>query len=217
MALDAVRPRKGILLTLAMLAGVALAAFGAFWLLDYFLIEAPHRGTAGPLGQFLSFDPETMQNALGSLAQVIAAVLAIAITVVSIVVQLAANRYTSRVADLFFRDPINLGVMGFFVVACVDALWVSLSVTHDYVPRTTIAATLVMATASLLLLVPYFAYVFAFLDPGKVIARIGSHTLRGALRTGPREDAQKIEARHAQTVSGMEQLAGIAVNALAQN
>ncbi len=45
-----------------------------------------------------------MQNALGSLSQVIAAVLGIAITVVSIVVQLAATRYTSRVADLFFRD-----------------------------------------------------------------------------------------------------------------
>ena len=39
----------------------------------------------------------------------IAAVLGIAITVVSIVVQLAATRYTSRVADLFFRDKINLG------------------------------------------------------------------------------------------------------------
>ena len=72
-----------------------------------------------------------MQNALGSLAQVIAAVLGIAITVVSIVVQLAATRYTSRVADMFFRDKTNLGVMGFFVVACIEAVWVS------FVVRTT--------------------------------------------------------------------------------
>ena len=69
-----------------------------------------------------------MQNALGNLSQVIAAVLGIVITVVSIVVQLAATRYTSRVADLFFRDRINLGVMGFFVVACIKALWVSFTV-----------------------------------------------------------------------------------------
>ncbi len=115
-----------------------------------------------------------MQNALGSLSQVIAAVLGIAITVVSIVVQLAATRYTSRVADMFFRDRINLGVMGFFVVACVEALWVSLTVRQDYVPQATITATVIMASGSLLVLVPYFAYVFDFLDPEKVIARIGA-------------------------------------------
>jgi hypothetical protein len=209
---DAVRHRKSIVITLAMLTAVAATAFGGFWLLDYFVVGAPHHGVKGPVSQFFEFDAETMQNALGSLAQVIAAVLAIAITVVSIVVQLAANRYTSRVADMFFRDPINLSVMGFFVVACVDALWVSLSVTKDYVPQVTVASTLVMATASLLLLVPYFAYVFAFLDPEKVIARIGTQTLASALATGP-----SVETRHARTVSGMEQLAGIAVNALAQN
>jgi hypothetical protein len=216
MASDAARPRKSILLPLAMMAGVALSIFAAFWLLDYFLGPAAHR-TKGPVGQFFSFDPDTMENALGSLAQVIAAVLAIAITVVSIVVQLAANRYTSRVADMFFRDPINLGVMGFFVVACVDALWVSLSVSKDYIPQTTIAATLVMATASLLVLVPYFAYVFEFLDPEKVIRRIGAHTLESALGGGRGQAQLPPEARHAQAVGSMEQLAGIAVNALAQN
>ena len=133
----------------------------------------PPRGSEGPFRQLFDFDAETMQNALGSLSQVIAAVLGIAITVVSIVVQLAATRYTSRVADLFFRDRINLGVMGFFVVACVEALWVSLTVRTDYVPQATITATVIMASGSLLLLVPYFAYVFDFLDPEKVIARIG--------------------------------------------
>jgi hypothetical protein len=74
-----------------------------------------------------------------------------------------------------------------------------------------------MATASLLLLVPYFAYVFAFLDPEKVIARIGAHTLETATGSGRRGTPRAPEERHAQAVSGMEQLAGIAVNALAQN
>src|SRR5215471_10742098 len=159
---DAARTRRNPLVTLAFLAAFAIAVFAALWLIDYFLVDAARRGSKGPLAQLIDFDPETMQNALGSLAQVIAAVLAIAITVVSIVVQLAANRYTSRVADMFFRDPTNLAVMGFFVVACIEALWVSMSVTKDYVPHTTVAVTLVMATASLLVLVPYFAYVFAF-------------------------------------------------------
>ena len=135
------RPRRRSLVTLGFFAAFAVAAFAALWLLDYYVIDAGHRssaggpGSVGPFAQLFDFDAETMQNALGSLSQVIAAVLGIAITVVSIVVQLAATRYTSRVADMFFRDRINLGVMGFFVVACLEALWVSLTVRKDYVPR----------------------------------------------------------------------------------
>jgi uncharacterized membrane protein len=91
---------------------------------------------------------------------------------VSIVVQLASTRYTSRVADMFFRDRTNLVVMGFFVVACINAVWVSFTVTRDYVPQATIVMTVVVATGSLLMLMPYFAYVFAFLDPEKVIEAV---------------------------------------------
>src|SRR5678816_1382475 len=134
------RRQRPLLRTIVLLAGSAVSIFGVFWLLDYFFVGGPRSGR-GPVGQLFHFDPETLQNALGNLAQIIAAVLGIAITVVSIVVQLAATRYTSRVADLFFRDRINLGVMGFFVIACVEALWVSFTVHKDYVPQLTVTAT----------------------------------------------------------------------------
>jgi hypothetical protein len=219
MATDASKQRFRPALTLGLMGGFAIALFAALWLLDYFVVDAAHRGGKGPAAQLFDFDAETMQNALGSLAQVIAAVLGIAITVVSIVVQLAANRYTSRVTDMFFRDRTNLLVMGFFVVACIEALWVGFGVTKDYVPQATITATLVMATMSLLLLVPYFGYVFAFLDPEKVIARIGAQTLESAAPHKHRARAAApptAERRQQLVVSGMEQLAGIAMNALAQ-
>ena len=58
----------------------------AFWLLDYFYTDASPPGKKGPLPLFLDFDPATLQNALPNLAQIITAVLGIAITVVSIVV-----------------------------------------------------------------------------------------------------------------------------------
>jgi hypothetical protein len=211
--------KSGPVLTLALLTGFALCVFVAFWLLDFFVLDAPHASARGPFLQLLDYDVETMQNALGTLAQVIAAVLGIAITVVSIVVQLAANRYTSRVTDMFFRDKTNLFVMGFFVVACIEALWVTFGVGKEFVPRGTITVALVMATASLLLLVPYFGYVFDFLDPEKVIARLGAQTLESAAprkRADPDAGAAALEARQMRAVSGLEQLAGIAMNALAQ-
>jgi hypothetical protein len=214
------RRRRPMMRTLALLAGSAVTIFGAFWLIDYFLMgRAPPPGSGGPMRQMFHFDPETLQNALGNLAQVIAAVLGIAITVVSIVVQLAATRYTSRVADMFFRDRTNLTVMGFFVVACINAVWVSLTVTHDYVPQATIVMTVALATGSLLMLMPYFAYVFDFLDPERVIARIGHQTLESAVAEGGggrRRSGEAIAVRQSSTVTSMEQLADIAVNALAQ-
>jgi hypothetical protein len=213
--------RNRAALTLGLLAGFAVSVFAVLWLLDYFVLDAGRHSGKGPVGQLFDFDAETMRGSIGSLAQVIAAVLGIAITVVSIVVQLAANRYTSRVTDMFFRDRTNLAVMGFFVVACIETLWVSFGITGSYVPQITVTATLVMATMSLLLLVPYFAYVFDFLDPEKVIARIGAQTLEGVAphgrhATADAGDPARAEARQALAVSGLEQLAGIAMNALAQ-
>jgi hypothetical protein len=211
------RLRRRALTTLAALAGFALTLFAALWLIDYFVVDASTaKHKDGPLGQLFDFDALTMQNALGSLSQVIAAVLGIAITVVSIVVQLAATRYTSRVADLFFRDKINLGVMGFFVIACVESVWVSFVVRTDYVPQVTITATALMSSASLLILVPYFAYVFDFLDPEKVIARIGVQTLERATARDARARGATFTARQSQAVSGLAHLADIAVNALGQ-
>jgi Predicted membrane protein (DUF2254) len=203
--------------TLAVLAGVPVLLFSTLWLVDFFCLHARLPGSPGPLARLFLFDPDMLQNALGNLTQIIAAVLGIAITVVSIVVQLAATRYTPRVADMFFRDRTNLAVMGFFVVACIDAVWVSLSISRDYVPVATVVATVAIVTASLLALIPYFAYVFAFLDPEKVVARIGQQTLQYALggARGAKVDGN-LETRQGQTVSSMEQLADVAVNALAQ-
>lgn len=215
MVSDRNRWRRTLVGTLALLAGLSVVLFGAFWLFDFFVLHRPADAGEGPLARLLDFDPDTLQNALGNLAQIVAAVLGIAITVVSIVVQLAANRYTSRVADMFFRDKTNLAVMGFFVISCINAVWVSLSVSRDYVPTATVVATVMIVTASLLALIPYFAYVFDFLDPEKVIARIGQHTLGTALAQADRAGGSAA-ARQGQTVTSMEQLGDIAVNALSQ-
>ena len=56
----------------------------------------------------------------------IAAVLGIVITVVSIIVQLSAERYTG-VARMFFRDRTNIAVMAYYVVTCVCGVWLSVS------------------------------------------------------------------------------------------
>jgi hypothetical protein len=202
-----------------MLALVAGLIFAGCWLLDaYWLGQRSGPSLRlGPLQLLLDLDAGTLQNELGALAQIIVAVLGIAITVVSIVVQLAATRYTPRIADMFFRDRTNLAIIGFFVVACLNAVWVTLSVSSNYVPRITIVMTVLMTSASLLLLIPYFAYVFDFLDPGKIILRIGQQLVDAAVgRRLGRKVAHDLAARQAMSVAAMEHLSDIAVNAVAQ-
>ena len=198
---------------------VALVVFFTFWLLDVFLFGR-RSAAATNLGAWrllVDFDPETLQNALGNLAQVVAAVLGIVITVVSIVVQLAATRYTPRIGKMFFRDRKNLAILGFFVVSCINAVWVSIVVTGAFVPRLSVVVTAVMVTASLLLLIPYFAYVFAFLDPEKVIDRIGQQVLDAALGRGSaRRYRNDLDVRQAACVGGLEHLSDVAVNTIAQ-
>src|SRR5829696_8903877 len=103
----------------ALLAAVTAALFTALWLLDYHWVsaEAASGYRRGPLAPLMALEPALVAAAVANVSQVIVAVLGIAITVVSIVVQLAATRYTSRIADMFFRDRTNLAIMGFFVVA----------------------------------------------------------------------------------------------------
>ncbi len=205
--------------TLGLLAGAAIAIFGAFWLLDFFVFGAwlGDRPRVGPLGLLFQFDIVTVQSALAGLSQVIVAVLGIAITVVSIVVQMAATRYSSRIAEMFFRDRTNLTIMGFFVVACLNAVWVSVAFTSHYIPRATIAMTMTVVTGSVLLLIPYFAHVFAFLDPETVIQRIGQQILDAALGHGRGiTDQTDMPGRQGIAIASMEQLADVAVNALAQ-
>jgi len=199
--------------------GISCVLFAAFWLLDvaFFGRRMPASQHLGAWRLLVDLDPETLQNALGSLAQVVVAVLGIAITVVSIVVQLAATRYTPRIAEMFFRDKKNLSIMGFFVVACINAVWISIVVTNGFVPRATVAMTTVVVTASLLILIPYFAYVFAFLDPEKVIARIGHQVLDAVLARGvARRDRDDLDLRQASCVAGLEHLSDIGVNTVAQ-
>ena len=119
-------------------------------------------------------------------AEVVAGVLAIAITVVAIVVELAANRYTHRITQLFVRERANQVVLAFLVLTTIVCLWVSIA-PLEQIANARVAPTLamVMVTTCLLLLLPYFLFLFRFLAPRNIIARIAAQALDAA-RAGHR-------------------------------
>ncbi len=197
------------LLVLVIIGLVCLTIFYATHLADR--IEA--RLPLSFFAIFETMDQQAAQNTLGSMGEVIAAVLGVAITVVSIVLQLAANRYTPKVTDLFFRSPVNLGVMSLFVVGAFQAIWVGFSVNHDFVPRIGVALALFFLSASLVIMLPYFSYVFNFLRPDSIIRRIGTE-ISGKLSSLPALTREQRIGACGDLVGSIEQLSEIGLNAI---
>jgi hypothetical protein len=203
---------------LSILAIAALIFLASFWLdvLTAAIEQQEGRiSAAGLLDSIMNQDVEQARNTLGGLGEVMAAVLGLALTVSSIIVQLAATRFTPHITALFFRARTNLLVLGFFVTSSVYVLWVNFSVGEGYLPHWGVLFSMLLMTASLLLLFPYFAYVFDFLDPEKIVGRIMANGLGAATPIrGPA--ALEIERRQAKAVESVEHLANIGLNALQQ-
>jgi len=197
---------------LLVLLGLSVALFAASTWLDRLL--AP--GSLPSLWRVLIYPPnDAAIQTLSTAGQTVAAVLAIAITVVAIVVELAANRYTPRITEMFIRDPITQAVMALFIVTTVLCLWVAWAYAEPTtgaspIPHAGFALVMLLLTICLIVLLPYFVFVFAFLEPERVIDRIRSQTLESVLSPGRRS----ISARQAGAIRNIEQLTDVALTSL---
>lgn len=191
-----------------LLFGLSAAVFWGFYGLDYFLFDRLGEGPRGFVGRYLRFDPGSITDAISALAGIVAAVLGIVITVVSIVVQLSAARF-SGITRMFLRDRTNIFVTAFYVVICSVGLWLSVALHEDYVPRFALLSMLMLTTLSVILMVPYFGYVFSFLEPMNIIARIRSDALDAAV-TGTRErELRRAAEAQGRVLLAMEELTDI--------
>ncbi len=206
--------RKQWLMPIAVLSSAALVLFWGFYTVDHFLTGGDSQPrSATPIGRYVHFDPGSITDAVSSLAGMIAAVFGIVITVVSIIVQLSADRYTG-VARMFLRDRINLAVMGYYLIACVCGVWLSVSLHHDYVPRLALLAMIGATTFGLVLMAPYFRYVFWFLEPMNIVSRIRSEAVGIAGRGAQERDPARSALAQSLTLSAMEELTDITSNSI---
>ncbi len=166
-------------------------------------LESAPDAEEGPLGWLARVEHGSAASLLGVAAQLVAGVLAISITVAAIVVELAANRYTHRITQLYIRHPSTILVMILYVGTTLVCLW--LAAVPDLgadaparVPRAGLVVGLSLVTLCLVALLPYFDFLFRFLEPASVIARIRGEAIalvrRARTRTVPGTRAGVIEA-----------------------
>lgn len=195
-------------LQIAVLGGAALLVFWTFYTLDVARAKRP-----SALDNYLAFDPGSITDAVSSLAGMILAVFGIVITVVSIIVQLSAERYTG-VARMFLRDRVNLSVMAYYVVACVCGVSLSVALHQDFVPQMSLVVMLVATAFGLVLMAPYFTYVFWFLEPMNIIARIRSDAVTTIVRGSHQTDAAASAAGQVGALAAMEELTDLTSNSI---
>ncbi len=199
------------LLPLSIVGGVCLLLVVGTLLVD---ASADGASAARMLDLLRHPNAEAALGTLTNAGQVVSGVLAIALTVVAIVVELASNRYTHRVTELFITEPINFAVMALFVVTTLQGAWVTMTFDPDghpsgFVPYAGIGVAMALLTLSLLILLPYFNFVFVYLNPIRIVERISKRTLQAVARCrGQMYDVQ------AEAVRGVEQLGDVALNAM---
>ena len=161
------------------------------------------------------FDYTLIFSNLGSFAEVITGVLGIAITVVTIIVELAATRYTPKISDLFIRNPVNISVLSFYVVTCLFSIWFAV---FDSAIRSSLVAIVAwgylgFVTISFVSILPYFYYVFNFLHPENIISHLEKHACKFLYQAQKNPaNLATLKGRFFQTV---EQISDIGVNSIA--
>ncbi|HEX4335429.1 MAG TPA: DUF2254 family protein [Polyangiaceae bacterium] len=206
--------RRTWALRVGVLFSVAVVAFWSLYSIDFFLTgKVTDVAAKNPFAHYIAFDPGSISDAISSLAGNIAAVFGLVITVVSIIVQLSADRYTG-VTRMFFRDRLNMGVLAYYLVACVFAVWLSVSLKHDYVPRVVLLSMLALTTTGLLMMAPYFGYVFWFLEPETIVNRIRSDAVKMATKGAALAVATARFEAQASTLFAMEELTDITSNSI---
>lgn len=194
-------------------AAVALLFFVSMYALDVLLIGGGIVASGGLWQHYVSFDPNLITDALPALGMTIVAALGIVLTVVAIIVQLSSERYTG-VALMFLRDRTNISVMCFYVVGSLCALWLSVTLQEGFVPQSVLLLAMGLVSLGLALMLPYFAYVFWFLEPGNIIDRLRIYTSRLVRRGVAAGDVGRVDAIQGRVLTQMEEIADIANNSI---
>jgi hypothetical protein len=198
---------------MAILGGIALIAFAAVYLLDTAVTHGTPDDQVSGFTRYVHLEPGLISDAVSGLAAMTAAVLGIVITVVSLLVQLTSARYTG-VAQMFLRDRTNVTVMAFYVVTCVVGVAVSLSLHSTWVPRAAVLTMMIACAFGLVIMLPYFAYVFRFLEPTNLVARIQSEAAKDVHAASLARDPQTIDAAQRPAVAALEELTDITSNSI---
>ena len=135
------------------------------------------------------------------------------VTIVGIILQLSAGRFTGHVTALFFRD-VKIGMALSYAVFCnAFSFWVYLSIGRNFVPRTAVVLCVMLVMTQLIMIFPFLQYLFFFLEPDKVVSKIMKNGLKAA-SAGLVANGENLEKGQVKAIMSVEHLIDAANGAL---
>jgi hypothetical protein len=157
---------------------VAFLAFAALFALEFFL-EWRRAGYPGPEAMsWAGVNNSKLADILSPMARAYNNVLAMLLATIGLAIPLTANMHTPKLIDMFLRDPINRVVLTFMAIGAAHVLWVVYLIGPEFAPTWAAAIAVYLAIAGWIVLIPYFFYVVRFLDPSRIIIRLGAQIRR---------------------------------------
>lgn len=94
-------------------------------------------------------------------------------------IPLTANMYTPQIIENFWSSRTNRAVLGLYVFAALNAVWLTaIPAREGLVATTHLGVTLALVMTSLVVLLPYLFSVFRMIDPEAIIARVARNVAR---------------------------------------
>lgn len=139
------------------------------------------------------------------------AIIGINLTIVAFVLQLAAQRYSAKIVNLFMQDRLNSGVFFGMVVSAVLSMLITESAGWNL-----FILPFFFTLAYIIIIVPYFRYVLIFLQPRSVIDIIHHNLQREISSLVRRKRIQEIQNLQNEISISIERIGDIANNSIKQ-
>lgn len=165
-------------------------------------------------------DSQTLTDVFGNaFGGMMVGFMALLITVVAFVVQMAATRYTARIVDLFIKNRLNLFYMTLSSVTTVFVILVLyVGDAGKTVPSFSVGLAVVLVSGLLLSIFPYFIFIFNFIKPSNIIYTIEKETFltvqQAQRRAGQRKAARDLSRYQSAWLAGINQLTDITLNCI---
>lgn len=164
----------------------------------------------------LATDPEHVSSAIGSFIELLAAILGLMITVVAIVLQLAAQRYGTRLIDLFLADKVNRLYFILMVSSLSYAIILTYVIKQEFYPAFGVQILLFLTLLEIALLGPYFLFVFKFLTPTNLLSAIQENSRNSIANATERKNYPQLKKYQNEVAVSFEQVTDTALSATSQ-
>lgn len=192
--------RNVLLLALALLGGLSALLAWELWRGGY------------SLGTLVVFDLDEARHLHNLLSRNLNQLLAVVFTSVAIAVPLTANLYSLKFLEFFIRDPVNATVLLFVVSANLVGTWAGLALKDDFLPSFLLVTTLALTVICYALLFPYLYYVFRFLHPSTLLARLEAEVYAHWRRA--QRNPTRLAPHRLHCAGDIEHIASIAIRAI---